>query len=39
MEIFNFLIDISSIQQPPRASNLNGNLQFLVEISIQKPVR
>ena len=35
MEISKFSIDIS-IQKPPKASNLNGNLNFLLEISIQK---
>ena len=25
--------------KPPKASNLNGNLNFFIEISIQKPVR
>ena len=36
MEIYKVLIDIS-IQKPPKASNLNGNLQNSIEISIQKP--
>ena len=36
MEISKFQIEIS-IQKPPEASNLNGNLQISIEISIQKP--